>query len=140
MQHHVRDYDPGLVGSWYYVNWQSSLIDAATWLHHAGCAAVTETCLTAGECLRAVFEVAESASIGCNVTGGLSKLIGVVVGPNPIVVAGGEGYFCNDISGGGGCTYDRRSKAYCNFKDHNSPLPLQNQVRPQIATSLQHDC
>merc|ERR1712166_1114447 len=87
---------------WYYVNWQSTLIDTPSWLYHAGCAAVTEKCLTPGV--------------------------------NPTVVAGGEGYFCTHASSTtplGGCTHDRRSKASCNFKDHNGPnatiLPIEHQ-------------
>ena len=66
-------------------------------------------------------------------------LLGVFLGVNPTVVAGGEGYFCTHASSTTplvGCTHDRRSKAYCNFKDHDSPLPLEHQV---WNTSLQHD-
>ena len=62
-------------------------------------------------------------------------LLGVFLGVNPTVVAGGEGYFCthaSSITPLVGCTHDRRSKAFCNFKDHNGPnatiLPIEHQV------------
>jgi hypothetical protein len=57
-------------------------------------------------------------------------LLGVFLGVNPTVVAGGEGYFCNASSTTPlvGCTHDRRSKAYCNFQDYDNPLPIEHQV------------
>jgi len=52
---------------WYYVNWASANIEKGTWLDNAGCAAVTDKCLTAGSDPPAV--VSGGAGFFCNVNG-----------------------------------------------------------------------
>ena len=51
----------------YYVNWASPMIEKATWLDNAGCAAVMDKCLTAGSDPPAI--VSGGTGFFCNVAG-----------------------------------------------------------------------